>query len=171
MKTSANTNTTVIWKGLFYKTVEYCNISFQMNTIFIDGTIVGMANRQPININYQILLDRDFGITSLTLKETDCKPFLIQMTRKNKKWFDEKGIHLEQFDKCDDIDISLTPMTNTIPINRLHLIPGQSQSLFVIYIDPLKNDLEVAQQSYTNLDGGTLYICKPRFTVYFRFIR
>src|SRR5215211_4036020 len=37
-------------------------------------------------------------------------------------------------DGCVDVDISATPSTNTLPIRRLGLKPGQSEELAVAYI-------------------------------------
>jgi uncharacterized protein len=80
--------------------------------------------------------------------------FEVRMVRENKKWFDSNGKHLEQFDDCNDIDIALTPFTNTIPISRLHLNFKESCKIDVIYIDPVKKSVSRNPQGYTHIDSN-----------------
>lgn len=145
---------TIIWKGIFYGTIEHCHISHQNNITFINGAITGIAETQPVNIYYQISLDSGFSPTSFLLRSTGEQAFQIEMFRRNEKWFDESGQHQAQFDSCTDIDIALTPFTNTIPIERLHLKTGESEIIDVVYIDPLGGKLSLAKQQYTHLENG-----------------
>jgi len=66
----------------------------------------------------------------------------------------EKGELLSNFNECADIDISLTPFTNTLPINRLNLSEGSSKEINVIYIDLPKAQCKPVKQRYTNLGNG-----------------
>lgn len=141
--------TTLIWKGIYLNTMEHCRISHQKNLTFMNGSISGIANDKPVNVNYQISVGDDYQIRSVIVRSVNNGKVLVHMTRQNNSWFGINGKHLDQFDNCTDIDISLTPLTNTLPINRLHLSPGQSKTIDVIYIDPLKNDLLRLQQRYT----------------------
>jgi hypothetical protein len=56
-----------------------------------------------------------------------------------------------------DIDISLTPSTNTLPINRLQLKDGEQQIIEVIYFDIFDRKIKPVKQVYTRLTS-TLYI-------------
>jgi hypothetical protein len=48
-----------------------------------------------------------------------------------------------------DIDLSLTPFTNTLPINRLQLKLNQQQTIEVLYFDMLKKEIRPVKQLYT----------------------
>ena len=65
-------------------------------------------------------------------------------------WFD-KGEVLQQFDGCIDVDLPLTPFTNTLPINRLKLQVGEQQVIRVVYLDLLNNAIKPIAQRYTRL--------------------
>ena len=52
---------------------------------------------------------------------------------------------------CIDVDLPLTPFTNTLPINRLRLPIGQEQLIKVIYLDLLNNSIKPVMQKYTRL--------------------
>jgi len=54
-----------------------------------------------------------------------------------------------------DIDISHTPFTNTLPIHRLALTPGESADLLVAYITVPDLSVRPVQQRYTCLSHTT----------------
>lgn len=54
----------------------------------------------------------------------------------------------KNFDGCIDIDIPLTPLTNTLPINRLNISPDQEQQIRVIYCDLLQGKFTAVNQKY-----------------------
>jgi hypothetical protein len=63
---------------------------------------------------------------------------------------------LPEFDGCLDIDISATPFTNSLPIRRLHLQPGQAEEIRVLFIDVPTLEIEHADQRYTGLADGAV---------------
>jgi hypothetical protein len=67
------------------------------------------------------------------------------------KWTDAEGRPKTQLDGCIDIDISVTPFTNTIPIRRLNLKPGENKTIEVVYIELPSLSLRSAWQRYTCL--------------------
>jgi uncharacterized protein len=56
-----------------------------------------------------------------------------------------------ELDGCFEVDISVTPMTNTLPIRRLGLKPGESQDIRVVYIELPGPGVSVMAQRYTRL--------------------
>jgi uncharacterized protein len=62
----------------------------------------------------------------------------------------------ERFAGCIDIDIPLTPFTNTLPVSRLNLKNGEEQRIKVIYLDILEATIRPVQQKYTRL-SPTVY--------------
>jgi uncharacterized protein len=72
-------------------------------------------------------------------------------------WRDGKGRPLPHLDGAIDVDLSLTPFTNTLPIRRLDLSAGQSAEIRAVYI--LLPDFTVTTdpQRYTCLEPGRRY--------------
>lgn len=58
-----------------------------------------------------------------------------------------------QFDGCLDVDIPLTPFTNTLPIRRLGLRVGETREIGVIYCDVLEEQIRPVRQRYTRISG------------------
>jgi hypothetical protein len=57
-----------------------------------------------------------------------------------------------ELDGCLEVDISTTPLTNTLPINRLRLKPGESHAIRAVYIELPGLGVSVMPQRYTRLD-------------------
>jgi hypothetical protein len=56
-----------------------------------------------------------------------------------------------EFDNCVDVDIPLTPLTNSLPVNRLKLKQSEEREISVIYIDLLEDEISVKNQKYRRL--------------------
>src|SRR5260370_40874850 len=70
-------------------------------------------------------------------------------------WSTISGDPLPSLEGCIDVDISATPFTNTLPIRRLALSPGQSVELLVAYVVIPELELKPDRQRYTCLSLGT----------------
>jgi hypothetical protein len=66
-------------------------------------------------------------------------------------WSDADGVEVSNFKGCIEIDIMLSPFTNTLPLKRLKLKPGESQRISVLYFDVLKFEVRRVEQIYTRL--------------------
>jgi uncharacterized protein len=55
------------------------------------------------------------------------------------------------FKGCLDVDIPLTPFTNSLPINRLQLALGEARQIRVIYLDLLERRIVPVNQKYIRL--------------------
>lgn len=64
------------------------------------------------------------------------------------------GTALPALAGCIDIDIDVTPFTNTLPIRRLAWLPGTSQDLDVAYVRVPELTVEPHRQRYTLLAAG-----------------
>lgn len=74
------------------------------------------------------------------------EPFQEKEIRTNGK---SMGVVNSKFNNFKFIDISLTPFTNTLPINYLNISENNSQKIDVLYIDVLKHQIRPVQQQYT----------------------
>jgi uncharacterized protein len=70
-------------------------------------------------------------------------------------WETESGEALTSLKGCLDVDISVTPFTNTLPIRRLALQSGSSSTLSMVYITAPQLQVEVSEQRYTCLETSS----------------
>ena len=67
-------------------------------------------------------------------------------------WHDADGTGLPALDGAVDVDLPMTPFTNTLPIRRLDLDVGQSADLLMAYIVLPGFTISVSPQRYTCLE-------------------
>jgi uncharacterized protein len=87
---------------------------------------------------------------SLTTEVADNKQHFIFLGDGNGNWTSE-GIPASEFEGCIDVDISLTPFTNSLPINRLQWEKDKCQQINVLFVDVLGGTVTRRQQRYTKL--------------------
>ena len=64
------------------------------------------------------------------------------------------GQEARQFKGCIDVDIPLTPFTNTLPIRRLHWDDDDAHEIQVIYCDVLDQQIQPVRQKYIRRSGS-----------------
>jgi hypothetical protein len=133
--------------------LEHLHLLQENDSIIIDSVIIGIDNHTPFRLWYEMVCDtnwkvRELGLISLSDKGKNIK---IQVNAEG-RWSTISGEVLPQLDGCIDVDISVTPFTNTLPIRRLALSPGQSAELLVAYVAAPALELKPAKQRYTCLE-------------------
>lgn len=125
----------------------------------VDSVVLGISEGLPFRVWYTIRANQDWQVRECTLRLLGGESPLIRLqTDGAGHWCDGADVSLSELDGCVDVDISVTPFTNTLPIRRLSLDPGQSADLLVVYIAVPEMEVGPASQRYTCLerdaDGG-----------------
>lgn len=142
----------IVWKGLFYEMMEHCNVETTETDIRIDGTIVGYGEDTPFSVSYDIITDKLWQVSSLEMAvEKSGEYSWISLQRDPDGKWTQSGHARPEWANCIDVDISLTPLTNTLPIKRLQLEPKERREIDVLYINILKDEIGPGKQWYTRL--------------------
>ncbi|MGB3330238.1 MAG: putative glycolipid-binding domain-containing protein, partial [Thermomicrobiales bacterium] len=99
--------------------------------------IAGEDGEHLLRGSYRIVLDAAWRVRSLRVaceQEDGTAIGIALQSDRAGHWRDGSGTDLPDLDGCLDIDIAATPFTNTLPIRRLDLQPGQPVELRVVYI-------------------------------------
>jgi len=144
--------TNLIWTGREYYSLENCLVNVTATGSEITSTIIGFYKGKIYRVEYLIKTNRNwetvfFEINSRHSNQTQ----LIAFEGDGKGNWMSNGKKAEQFSGCIDVDIPLTPFTNTLPINRLNLNQNQAQETKVIYCDLLEQQIKPVRQKYTCL--------------------
>jgi len=151
----------IMWTPWSEPGLEHLHLLQQDGNILADSIIVGVSNRMPFRLHYEITCDSNWNVKKLDL-------VLLSGNHKSLKiradgqghWSTHTGDPIPSLDGCIDVDISATPFTNTLPIRRLELRPGQSAELLVAYVLIPEIELMTDKQRYTCLElnaHGGLY--------------
>ncbi len=148
----------IVWEGLDNDTEEHCAVNYLDKGIMVRSEIEGWAGHKvAVYAEYTLKLDTAWNVLEFEiifhLADNEHK-YHMQRDAAG-KWTDSDGKHRPEFDGCDHIDISLTPFTNTLPVNGLHFEEGQTREVDVLYIDVLENVLRRDTQKYTKTSQNT----------------
>jgi hypothetical protein len=147
------TRLTAIWQGTTFTSLEHCRVDIAESGITVDGLVVAMDGG-PIRLHYGIACDPSWTVRRLAITELETGTDLTFLSDGNGHWTDGAGRSLPAFDGCVDVDLTATPFTNTLPIRRLALRPGESRDLRMLYVLIPGMAVESSEQRYTCLDAG-----------------
>jgi len=145
----------IVWKGLRYDTEEHCGINYHNDgSIVVHSEIEGWVNLKPVYAEYWIKMDAAWNVLEfeITSHIADAEYKYALKRDENGIWRDKFGSHPD-YNDCHYIDISLTPLTNTLPVNGLKLAEGESRAIEVVYIDIMKHEIRRDEQHYKKTGG------------------
>jgi hypothetical protein len=103
--------------------------------VVANGLVIGLEAGRPFRIGYEIRCDNLWRVREVRLAVPELeRPVLELLADGQGHWEKWGGESVPKLDGCIDVDISATPFTNTLPIRRLELKPGESEELAVTYI-------------------------------------
>lgn len=144
--------TNLVWKARESSSLENCTVNTTKEGSQIFSEIFGISERKLFHLEYRITTNQHWETTSVEVKwQVDDSIQNLNFQGDGKGQWYEDGKRLTKFDGCIDVDIPLTPFTNTLPINRLKLAPGQETQVKVIYLDLLVDEIKPLQQKYKKL--------------------
>lgn len=140
------------WNGVYNAADEYCNLDITPDEISVSSAMSGLSQGVAYEVDYTMKLTPDWQIKSVqTIARLNGDMTIVKLENDgNGKWIkdDEPA---PEFDGCMYVDISLTPFTNSLPINHLKIKDGESQIVKVLYFDVMESKIEAKEQKYTRL--------------------
>ena len=144
--------THVWWTPLQQIGLEQLHLVENQTGVVADGFVLGIENTTPFRLWYQVRTDSNWNVRECLLQVGGEKGQTVHLyTDGQGHWTDAAGVVYSALNGCLDIDISRTPFTNTLPIRRLALTPGESADLLVAYITVPDLSIRPVQQRYTCL--------------------
>jgi uncharacterized protein len=128
---------------------EYLELSYQNQTIQAESTVLFMENDVPQKVTYRILIDTNWKVMNLFLIHHTLAKTLYLSSNGDGCWFDDEGNEIHSLRGAVNIDISCTPFTNSLPINRLKWIPNEPKLLEMVYVSAQDLSIKKVKQMYT----------------------
>lgn len=125
-----------------------------------DGAVVGAAGGLPFRAFYSARCDADWRVREARVSDTATGGTGLKLLSDGEGHWTSNGEPAPELEGCVDVDISVTPFTNTLPIRRLGLVPGETSDISVAYIEPGKPRAWAECQRYGCLESspsGALY--------------
>jgi uncharacterized protein len=121
------------------------------------GTIVAIHNEAPLEVRYRIECAADWRTRTVSIEQR----FGLQQSSLSLavdtggSWNDQRCGPIDSLAGCVDVDLELTPITNSLPVNRLNLAVGQVAEIAVAWIRFPSLEIVHARQSYERLSDRT----------------
>lgn len=150
----------VVWRGSSeLQTVEWCTLVESSKENIVEGLILGAACGVPLRIEYRVLCHSNWLTSKLELRQQHGRAGnRLELARDANGAWTRDGRPLPMLGRCTDVDLGFSPSTNTLPIRRLALGIGRSETIDAAWV--LFPDLEIraSPQTYTRLsDQSYLY--------------
>jgi uncharacterized protein len=133
----------ILWTGKEYYSLENCVADVTPAGVDISSVIVGKYESRIYRVEYHIKTNPDWETqyVQVMARHSDRELKFRLHKYSTDKWISE-GQTIGQFDGCLDVDIAVTPFTNTLPIRRLKLGLNETQQVRVIYFDLLRQEVK-----------------------------
>jgi uncharacterized protein len=144
----------LLWTGRKYYSLENCLVDITETGTTITSTIIGHYQNKIYKVEYRIRTNENWETTSFEISSRHSnEEHLISFEGDGKGNWRNSGRPVNEFQGCIDIDIPLTPFTNSLPINRIKMLPGDEKEIQVIYLDLLSQEIKAVRQHYRCLSA------------------
>jgi len=144
--------TNLLWTGREYYSLENCLVNTTDTGSEINSVIIGKYDEKIYRVEYNIKTNQHWETlyAEVQCQHNNHREKLLLENDGKGNWM-MNGKQTDQFRGCVDIDIPLTPFTNTLPVNRLNLGLNQACQIQVIYLDLLEQHVRPVKQRYVRL--------------------
>lgn len=141
----------VCWTRWDAPGLEHLRLTADDHGVLADGLIVGVGESGPFRAHYRVRCDAAWRVREVTVDPLDGRAPLTLRADGAGVWTDGTGAALPALAGCVDIDLSISPFTNTLPIRRLAFAAGEARVLTMAYIRAPELAVEPFRQRYTRL--------------------
>ncbi|MEP1126490.1 MAG: putative glycolipid-binding domain-containing protein [Ilumatobacter sp.] len=115
-------------------------------------TALGEVGREAVS--YVLRLSPLWQVRQFLLFRDSDEPDLWLGNDGSGRWGEMNGAHRPDLDGCTDIDLHITPFTNSLPIRRLQLDHGDAAEIIVALVDVETLGVTPAKQRYEHVAPG-----------------
>jgi uncharacterized protein len=145
------------WKPWSGKGLEHLVLRVGASGIVADSVVLGSSDGDDFAIRYRLRCDRAWRVRRAEISLVGGNRSIHLVGDGAGNWTDGSGKPLNKLKGAIDIDLSASPFTNTLPIRRLKLRPGQSAEILAAYIRVPQLTATTDPQRYTCLEVGKRY--------------
>ena len=118
-----------------------------------DGVVIGERDGNTFRLRYRIVCDAPGRMRGARLELLDETGGTLELETDGDGAWLANGRARPDLAGCREVDVSATPFTNTLAIERLALAPGASAELDVVHVAVPALTAERARQRYTGIDA------------------
>ncbi len=125
----------LVWSRWDGDGMEHLRLSVGENGAIADGVVVGVAGGKPFRTFYEVRCEAGWRLREIRVSGTATGVPDLELLSNGRGEWTSNGEPSPELKGCMDVDIAITPFTNTLPIRRLGLAPGESSDISVAYVE------------------------------------
>ncbi|RMH38611.1 MAG: hypothetical protein D6694_12135 [Gammaproteobacteria bacterium] len=142
-----------MWRQVDDIGFEHCNLRYREQEWCLNGIVLTIFDNQPALVEYQVSCDEGWRTHTVQVKmQLGSREYILELSRDEQKGWQINGQDDNNFGRCIDVDLGITPATNTLPIRRLKLAIGETAEIFAAWVRFPELSVEVLAQRYTRLN-------------------
>jgi hypothetical protein len=152
----------VVWRrNRDNASLEYAVLSRTQDGYELRGDIVAAHDGEPVRVSYRLRCGADWRSRDLACEQRRgvTEAALRLAVDAGGRW-SLNGTPVDGLSHCTDIDLGLTPSTNSLPVNRLSLSLGERAEITAAWV--LFPSLEVVPAAVVRAQGGTALPVRER---------
>jgi uncharacterized protein len=151
----------VVWSAWDAPGLGHLHLEMHNDGVVADSIVIGVTEGRPFRVAYEVRCDVGWRVRAVRVGVPRSEASDVELLSDGRgNWTRPDGRDVPELRGCIDVDISVTPFTNTLPIRRLSLAPTESAEVSVAYFEGTELQAWPELQRYTCLEkseGGGLY--------------
>ena len=142
--------TSLLWRRNDITSLEHCTLKDRDGQPVLAGTVICALDGEPARCVYEVVCSPDWHTRRVRVDvERGPEAVTLELVADGSgKWWRD-GTELLHLRGLIDVDISVTPSTNTLPIRRCNLRPGENAEVTAAWIRLPALSAEPLAQEYT----------------------
>jgi uncharacterized protein len=161
----------LIWRALDGLGMEHCElIQADPDHIHLKGCVIAVQNDVPLKSFYSVAMNAKWMTRHVQVSHENG---VLMLFVREGRWFvsdhDHRSQKVEENELptlagCIDVDLGLTPATNTLPIRRLQLEIGETATLRAAWVKFPSLEIAPLEQRYERLSEFSYRYSSTNFT-------
>ena len=153
----------VLWRRLDVAGLERCVLWRERDGWALTGTLV--VEKPFVDLRYEVRCDERWRTRAATARmRADADQREVDLAADAEGRWRRDGSEIDALRGCADVDLQLTPATNTLPIRRLDLALGAEAEVNAAWLRFPALDLVPLRQRYARIGPRTYRYESPGFT-------
>ncbi len=143
----------LVWRSLDEPGLEYFTLKERQNGWKLEGIVIRRLKGISLSASYEILCDdrwRTRRVKVSAQRRGKRRSLDLRVDVHQNWWRGTKKLTV--LDGCYDVDLTISPSTNTLPIRRLKLGVGEKGDIVAVWVRFPDLSIESLPQRYTHLE-------------------
>ena len=125
-----------LWRPWSGPGLEHLRLTRRGAQNVADSLVIVVDAGRVYRVAYDVRCDARWRVRELRVSSTTADAATTRWLEADGQghWHDASGAALPALDGCVDVHLAFSPFTNTLPIRRLALTPGDAAKLAVVYL-------------------------------------